>query len=151
MYTQLEKAIVGMSAMLMPEGYDVTAKDDADINSFKAICDYYSKTGRVIVSSANSEHTIYSHPEINVAFRAWHDYIHITQGLKFTRKGEAKVCCVQQAQAANYLSENGASPEEIDFVVRCLHIEVVEQVEHYFETGQFVGDQVAFMAQHLGA
>ncbi len=148
-FIHLEHAILGCALQCMPQGWDVTPRDDDAINSYDEIKAIYDKTGRVLVSSAHCDNTIYSDPSINVALRAWHDFIHVTKGYKFTREGEAAVCKEQQKQAVHYLSKIGVSIKECVFVSKCLRIELTEQLEYYCKMGEWVKDQKQFMLDHL--
>lgn len=67
------------------------ACDDAP-DTWQALQEWASshKLGRdpLPVFSGGCEHTIYTCPENNITFRAWHDTIHLRHGLDFSRDGE---------------------------------------------------------------
>lgn len=49
------------------------------------------------VSSDNSAHTIYPHARMNIAFRFWHDLLHVTYNKAFTLKDELSVAAMHTA------------------------------------------------------
>lgn len=89
--------------------------------------------------SGGSENTIFGNPETNYAFRAWHDYIHITKQLDFSPLNEARVAFIQAA----------ILPEEWLFERYLILIEVIGQVLHHDAWGEFVPDQRLFTCQMM--
>jgi len=51
--------------------------------------------GRMLVYSGASERTIYGDPEVNYAFRAWHDWCHWRGRYDFSYEGERAACAMQ--------------------------------------------------------
>lgn len=49
------------------------------------------------VSSDNSTHTIYPRTSMNIAFRFWHDLLHVTYNKAFTLKDELSVAAMHTA------------------------------------------------------
>ena len=91
--------------------------------------------------SGGSENTIFGDPEVNYAFRAWHDWVHITSQLDFSPLNEARVAFIQAAML----------PEEWTFERNLILIEVIWQVLHHDATGEFVDDQRDFTVHILHA
>lgn len=100
--------------------------------------------GRVCVDGRHSLLTIYGSPEVNYAFRAWHEATHIRLGQPFTPAGERAVCGAQQADVAKVFGRRDAF-----LFAHILHCEIIEQAEEYQRTGRFPHDQRAFTLARL--
>jgi hypothetical protein len=96
----------------------------------------FSETGRIVVWSGGSESTIYREPQVNYLFRAWHDWTHLRTGADFTLAGETRNAIAQMSQVGTELQ-------------RLIYIETVLQAAHFFKTGDFPLDQVAFTLDAL--
>lgn len=115
-------------------GLTFEVRDDAP-NTFEAL--KAQCPGRhLIVWSGGSDNTVWSSPQVNYAFRAWHDYIHVQYGIPFTLEGEREVARIQ----CRSLSALGQA---------LIQAEVEDQAEHFIKTGEFVADQRAFVLAKL--
>jgi hypothetical protein len=94
-----------------------------------------NKTVRVYKGA--SENTKYDTPATNWSFRFWHDYLHYSRQLDFTVQSEKLVGGIQ---CANVASEFGLGSLEY----KLMHLDTIEQVNHYERTGQFVENQLGF-------
>ena len=90
----------------------------------------------LIVWSGGSENTIWSSSEVNYAFRAWHDYIHVQYNLPFTLEGETAVSRIQQSRLSM-------------FARQIILIEVELQAKHFLSTGEFISNQREFTVNKL--
>lgn len=90
----------------------------------------------MVVYSGGSDKTIWSSPEVNYAFRAWHDYIHVQFKLPFTLEGETAAARIQSRSLSGLAK-------------RLIEIEVIDQAKHFLATGEFVADQRAFTIKKL--
>jgi hypothetical protein len=140
-------AVHTIAARLFPCGYDVTADQNAAPYSLDTLKAHVAVTGRILVWSGASDHTIFDCAETNWAFRAWHDWCHWRHNLPFTVAGERAVATIQKEHLATVYP--GRS--ELARWQRLGDIEVCEQVEHLTTTGQFVADQMAFTVERLAA
>jgi hypothetical protein len=93
------------------------------------------------VYSGGCEATIYGAPEVNHAFRAWHDAVHVRLGAAFTVEGEVRTALAQLWQA-RYL---GASKLDL----ARLRADTIGQVAYFVRTGGFVKDQARYVAHVL--
>lgn len=109
--------------------------DDIAPNSFEELM---RNTGTIKVWSGASDNTIFHDPAINHAFRAWHDYCHKLLNADFSLQGELLVAQYQ----ANILGVNKLHGDLI-------MIEVYQQAKHFYDTGVFPIDQVAFTTKLL--
>lgn len=115
------------------DGIDFTDSDD--YGTLEAIKNYYKDTHRLIVWTGGSDDTIFADPEVNWAFRAWHDYVHIVNDLPFTVEGESLVAFLQAAEL----------PKDWYLERQLILSEVVGQVLYnHFHNGEFPSDQRAF-------
>lgn len=75
-------------------------------------------------------------PEINLAFRAWHDATHLAINADFSLAGEIRTC---EAQISALHNTFGRAPAWCDDILR---LEVIGQAEHFERTGQFIQNQL---------
>lgn len=120
---------------ILGTGLNYTVTDTAP-EGFEALKTFVTQHGYIPVWSGGSENTIFGTPEVNYAFRAWHDSVHLELNVGFDLEGETVV--------AIEMSKN--LPED---VARLIWIEVVEQAKYYFETGNFPVNQVEFTLNKL--
>lgn len=138
---ELNAAVIHLADIMNPRGYAVSA--DAP-ETFDALAAYAREHGRIAVSSEFSDGTIFGDPEVNYAFRAWHDACHLAGGFAFTLDGEAAACAMQCAQlVALYGQERSATWRAI------LRAEVNGQAEYVANWGEFPADQFRFDAAYL--
>ena len=71
----------------------------ADIapHTYEEVIHQIETHGIIVVWSGASEHTIFGDPEINYAFRAWHDWCHWRGGRDFSPAGEIAASRMQCA------------------------------------------------------
>jgi hypothetical protein len=91
------------------------------------------------VSDENTESIVYSHPEVNLALRYWHDVSHVLRGLDFTPPHE-----LQLAQVHLGVLET-AGYDRQTLVWRLLHADLVGQVYLSAVGKRFPADQGAFV------
>jgi len=131
-------AVLTIANRLFPTGYDVAEKAPETLDELNA---HIAKTYRMVVWNGASHNTIYGSPEVNWAFRAWHDWCHWRYQLPFTPEGERAAAYVQIAHIVRLY---GNDWDAIDYAALIL-AEVVGQAAFYEATGQFPEDQVAFV------
>ncbi len=134
-------AVWTMANLTNPKGWDVG--DGA--NSLEELDAQIARDGRITVSGAYSDQTIYADPETNFAARAWHDWTHYTYRHAFTEEGERATF---EDQKLDLLKRYGPGPQTEHFIL-LLKCEVVGQVEYFVEHGDFPADQVAFTRKWL--
>lgn len=86
-----------------PEGFIACAQAP---NSLEELNQLLSSDKPMTVWSGASETTIFGSPEINYAFRAWHDAIHWKHQLPFTFEGEAAVAVKQVEELVGHYPEH---------------------------------------------
>lgn len=95
------------------------------------------ESSKLIVWSGASEATIYDDKQVNYAFRAWHDSLHIKLNADFTLEGETRVA-LEQARLI-----------DSDKLAKILLAEVIGQAEYFAKHGEFPIDQIAFIERYL--
>lgn len=139
-------AVYALASRVLPRGYDVAGIDtDTAAPSTLAELNAVIAGGRMIVDGANSAATIFADPEVNYAFRAWHDWTHWHLQAPFTVAGECAVACRQIADLAAIFGRRFA-----DQCKPLIYAEVIGQALAYDISGTFPADQVAFDAAFLG-
>jgi len=93
------------------------------------------------VYSGASEKTIWSSPEINYAFRAWHDSIHVMYNYDFSFKGELLTARMQITLTEEYLKTDQFSD--------LLWCEIAGQVGYFAAFNKFPEDQKEFVYRLL--
>ena len=87
------------------------------------------------ISGLYCEGTIFADPEINVMFRAWHDYVHLKYNLPFNLEGELEAAFIQCAEL----------PFDWWMEKHLVMIEIGAQTLYNVKNeGSFVEDQIAF-------
>lgn len=139
---KFENAMIDIIGQLGVE-YDTT--DSEDYGTLKAITDYYNSNRRLMVWTGGSDNTIFSTPEFNWMFRAWHDHHHVKHQHEFTTKGERLVCDEQIKDVLRYVE----NLELQEFMIMILNAEINGQVEEFNKTGGFVDDQKQFTVEYI--
>lgn len=91
----------------------------------------------LIIWSGGSDTTIYQDRNVNYAFRAWHDSLHLKTGLGFTVADEIELGRIQASQCGS------------SFVADLVYCEISLQAAYFLEKGQFVADQLQFTMDFL--
>ncbi len=134
-----EQAVLKIARELIPSGYEAMPNAPS---SLQALSHHVKAGNRMIVSSLNSDQTIYSSPPVNHAFRAWHDWCHVLGSAPFTLEGEYQVYWMQAAQLAYAFPGLRFDHEWF----RILFSEVIGQAVHEDVKGYFPADQRAFVS-----
>jgi hypothetical protein len=136
-----ERATLEIARSLWPKGWRISAYApktlDAMVAGFRA-------TGGITVSSLHSERTVFSSPEGNYAFRAWHDWHHIRLSAGLDRDGET---LVHDAMARDLRHWEGWQERSIAL----LECENIGQLDYWERFGNPPNDQRAFACGYLAA
>lgn len=97
----------------------------------------FGSCGGLVIWSGASENTIYCDPQVNFAFRALHDTMHLETGLDFSVEQEIELGRIQAAKQSS------------DLLADLIYAEIAGQAEVYKETGAFVENQLDFMLEGL--
>lgn len=135
----LNSAILAMAGEIFPDGFDVS--DDAP-SSYEALIQHLNAGNRMVVYSGGAEGTIYADPQVNYAFRAWHDWCHWKGANDFTIPGEIGVYTMQ----VSHLKERFSDVNRWSWI---LYAEVVGQRLYYSRYKTYVEDQRSFIAAYL--
>ena len=95
------------------------------------------------VSDENTSAVIYRHPDVNLAFRYWHDCLHVLRGLDFTPPQELQLTMIQLGA----LEQAGWDPETLAW--RLLHADLVGQVYLSAVGRRFPDNQREFVLNSL--
>jgi hypothetical protein len=140
---ELNAAVVSMAARVCPKGWDVVPQGPGSLTE---LVDAVARTGRIPVDKRYSAATIFGEPEINCAFRAWHDWTHYHYMKPFTLTGETEVAQLQLADLATVYGAKFA-----DRYKAILYAEVIGQALAFEITGKFPDDQISFDEKFLDA
>lgn len=148
--TQFNVAALHIASKLWPRWFDVS--DDAPA-TLESLTREFATRRRITVWRGASDSTIFGGPECaeaNWAFRAWHDYYHLTRQHSFTPAGERLVCL---AQMDDIVTLYGATSEFSALARRLIVEEVIGQALYQERHGVFPSDQrgFAFSWLHDGA
>ena len=136
-------AVLHIASRLMPTGYDVAPIAPSSLDSLRC---HVAATGRILVWSGESDRTIFADPEVNWAFRAWHDWCHLTHGLEFTTQDEVKVALVQMGHIRTLYGHD----KRADRFCALIDAEVIGQIVYQQQHGEFPHDQMTFTREYLG-
>src|ERR1700740_2191463 len=87
-------AVVRIASRFFPTGFDVSEHGPHTFEDLKRLL---NAGDRLVVYSGGSSSTIYADPNVNYAFRAWHDWSHWSGNHGLSFQGEIAVCERQQA------------------------------------------------------
>lgn len=93
--------------------------------------------GKIAIYTGDSGNNIFGDSSMNILFRFWHDYIHLSKGLSFDLEGEIKT------YEEHILSCDNQRDKDL------LFIEIVRQTEYYYEKGYFPSNQRGFCIENL--
>jgi len=141
---RLNAAIVEMAARTIPHGFHTSP--DAP-NTWEALRADYALYGVVTVWDGASDRTIYDDAAVNMAFRAWHDFRHISAGADFTPCGEARTA---GAQIGDIWAAYGLTDETLLWA-RVIWAEIVGQGAYLQRYGDFPKDQAGFVKAYLAS
>lgn len=98
------------------------------------------------VYDGGSENTIYSASDAsaNYAFRFWHDYLHFAHNCTTGAADELKLAALHRAAVADVFG-----PDSLE--ARIMFADVAAQVHFFFNTGNFVQNQVGFIFAALAS
>jgi hypothetical protein len=135
-------AVLAIASHILPRGFDVS--DNAP-STYDELRQHYQATGRILVWSGASDRTIFGDPEVNHAFRAWHDARHILGAHDFSFLGECRTCFAQIADMEALFRGHHRLP----FWRRLLRAEVIGQAYYVKIWGEFPADQSDFVECYL--
>lgn len=135
-------AVLTIAAQMFPRGFVVS---DTAPQTYHELREHMNAGGTMTVWSGGSDNTIYSDPEVNFAFRAWHDWCHWRGRCLFTETGERAACAIQQW---HILKEFGISTTSSAWC-RLIEAEIVGQTAHFLRHHCFPADQRAFARGYL--
>jgi hypothetical protein len=130
-------AMLTMAATFVPGGFDVSEHAPSTYSELKA---HLSAGRKMLIYSGGAEGTVHGHPEMNYAFRAWHDLAHLTGRHTFTLRGELGVWALQSKQLRAVLGDSA----ETRRWCAILHAEIVGQALYFGHHQDFPHDQFAF-------
>lgn len=142
--TDFNKAVLSIANKLVPS-YDIS--DNAP-NTYKDMVKYFKEHGKLCIYNGASDKTIFADSNVNIAFRAWHDYYHLTKELQFTDLGEYIVSNYQATDIMVYCLENNKL-DKLNLWLNLLDIEINEQVQFFNENNYFIEDQYKFTLDKL--
>lgn len=142
LYTPFNQAVIDITNRLFPCGYDVASIAP---ETLAGLTEHIQRTGRVLVWDGASDRTVFGDPEVNWAFRAWHDFHHYRLQAEFNPLGERRVA---YAQINDVRRLYGHGPIA-DFIVRLVLCEVLGQLEYHERHNDYPADQWLFAQRYL--
>lgn len=139
---EFNAAVMTMANRVCPAGYDIGVDVPKTLPELR---EHVANTGRILVSSENSDNTIFADPEHNYAFRAWHDWTHWHTLSGFDLVNETNVAMRQISDLAKVFS-----PRFADKYKALILAEVVGQALYREITGEFPVAQRSFDRTFLG-
>lgn len=147
-----ERATLAIAAKLVPQGWRGHDKAPDNLRDLQALWGNCARIGGpVIVSDQHCERTVFSGPAANMAFRAWHDYRHITENAEFDDAGERKVHNVMREDLRAYYINRRLHPDMTGRAQALLRCENIGQLDYWRAFGSPPGDQRTFALGYLAA
>lgn len=138
----LNCAIIDITRRILPRGYEVASSAPS---SFEELQELLQSGSRLKVWPGGSEQTVYTDPEINHAFRAWHDWSHWIAAQPFTLEGERAVSALQCRHILMDFGDNSHTRRWRAIV----EAEVIGQNEYRVRHRRFPLNQVGFVLAYL--
>lgn len=147
-----EHATLAIARRLVPQGWRGHDKAPDNLSDLVATWDNCKRIGGpVIVSDLHCDKTVFSSPYVNMAFRAWHDYRHITESAEFDDVGERLVQNEMCSDIAQWLDGTGCTRYQFKRALELLHCENIGQLEYWKAYGSPPDDQRTFALGYLAA
>ena len=147
-----ERATLAIAARLVPQGWRGHDKAPDNLRDLKALWENCARIGGpVIVSDQHCDRTVFSGPAANMAFRAWHDYRHITEGAEFDDAGERAVQDAMAADLRLYVRWLDVSSHQRGRASHLLRCENIGQLDYWRAFGRPPDDQRTFALGYLAA
>ena len=145
--TKLNAAILHIASRVYPLGFDVQGVDTDAVapSTYEELRAHLNSGKRMVVASEGSEATIYGDPEVNYAFRAWHDWTHWRGEHDFSLTGESST---MSNQLCLLIDLYGWSTETRKWA-RLLYADIVGQKNYFDLHGVFPADQRQFVTDFL--
>jgi hypothetical protein len=147
-----ERATLAIARRLVPQGWRGHDKAPDNLSDLVAAWDNCKRIGGpVIVSDLHCERTVFSSPDVNMAFRAWHDYRHITTSAEFDHEGEY---LVHEAMMLDLYHWFGGKPAPVGAYSRTMALldcENIGQLEYWKVYGSPPDDQRTFALGYLAS
>ncbi len=140
---KLNIAVQHIASKLFPKGFDVSENAP---NTLEGLCHHINSTGRMLVWSGASDHTIFADKETNYCFRAWHDFHHWKHKFAFDEFGEFKTL---RKQIWDIWHLFGHFNEQVQRWEKILDAEIMGQLRYEQEQGHFPENQHGFVEQYL--
>lgn len=145
-----ERATLAIATRLLPQGWRGHDKAPDNLRDLKDLWTRrQSWGGPVIVSDLHCDRTVFSGPVVNMAFRAWHDYRHITENAEFDDAGERQVHLAMQDDLFEWWT--GDTPMAYERARALLACENIGQLDHWRAFGSPPADQRTFALGYLAA
>lgn len=142
MPTDLDNMVMDMAMRCWPKGWFASRFAP---ETFTELVQQYGLFGKISVRKDNSDRTIFSEPKYNQAFRAWHDWTHLTYMLDFTFEHEKQTCWHQQSRLLSLYGTNGRTK----FWCSLIEADVIGQAEYEARHGMFPEDQKGFVQAYI--
>ncbi len=136
-------AVQTITKRVWPQWFDTSAQPIH--NSFKLLKAEHAARGRITVYSGDCDTSIFDDPDINVMFRAWHDWCHIQGDHDFTVGGEMQAAYMQMQHVITLYGDGETGRE----FCRLIDAEVIGQAMYYHKHKKYVKDQRTFVAMYL--
>lgn len=142
-------AVQTIANRLFPTGFDVSK--DAP-STLQELNEHIAKTGRMLVSSEFSDHTVFACNETNYAFRAWHDWCHWKGQFPFTYLGELDAYEMQVShlhERYGATNSDGSINRQVMEWEILMDAEVCGQALYFEQHKEFPTDQREFVKNYM--
>lgn len=146
-----ERATLAIAARLVPQGWRGHDKAPDNLRDLKDLWENCARIGGpVIVSDLHCDRTVFSGPAANMAFRAWHDYRHITENAEFNDPGENLVA---NSMADDFIewADQHVPLKDVERALTLLECENIGQLDYWRAFGSPPVDQRTFALGFLAA
>lgn len=137
----LNQVVIHIASRLVPE----FAVADTVPATYEELKRHLDAGNKLLVAREGSGKTIFGAPEVNYAFRAWHDWCHWKGEFDFSLSGECATCSLQISQLRKFFGVDDRTAQW----ARLLVAEVVGQRQYYEKYRTYIADQRAFTRAYM--
>lgn len=139
--SQLNDAVLYIAGQLVPT-FIVSRNAPSTYPQLK---DHMDSGKDMIVFEGGSENTIFGTPEVNYAFRAWHDWCHWKGKFDFSLQGEMETCCFQLQHLHRFYGLTSKTCRWRSILIA----EVVGQRRYFEKYREYILDQRSFAVAYI--
>lgn len=145
----LESFLLAWKLDMLEKGYEIKPFAHAPSTYNELLLMHLTYPNLLVVYDGGSANTIFSSPDMNFTFRAFHDFGHLAHRLDFQFKNEMKLGELQANEIYDDLLGT-VGIERANVVRDIVRAEIIGQIEYYQIHRRYIDDQQTYVKGYLG-